>query len=105
MVIDMTGGQPMAGPSNAVSDNPLESFQWTPQPQADALVKRLAADFLARSAFTRTLKDRLQTEAGVRLIDLIDHIQLPSSAANAEQFREAGYEPRAAAGAAQCFVQ
>ena len=50
-------------------------------------------------------KDRLQNEAGVRLIDLIDHIQLPPSAANIDHFREAGYEPRAAAGAAQCFVQ
>src|SRR5260221_11989142 len=98
MVIDTTGGQPMASPSTAVSDNPLESFQWTPQPKAEALVKRLAADFLARSPFTRSIKDRLQSEAGVRLIDLIDHIQLPSSAANADQFREADYEPRAAAG-------
>ncbi|HEX4795093.1 MAG TPA: hypothetical protein VH370_14965 [Humisphaera sp.] len=95
----------MATASTAVSDNPLESFQWTPQPKAEALVKRLAADFLARSAFTRSLKERLQNEAGVRLIDLIDHIQLPPAAANADEFRGAGYVPRAAAGAAQCFVQ
>ena len=88
-----------------VSDNPLERFQWTPQPKAEALIKRLLNDFLARLPFARTLKDRLQSEAGVRLIDLIDHIALPASASIADELLSAGYERKAAEGAKNCFVQ
>ena len=91
--------------TSAISDNPLERFVWTPQPKAEALLKRLLNDFLARNTFARTLKDRLQKDAGVRLIDSIDHIALPASASIADELHSAGYERKPAEGAKNCFAQ
>src|SRR4051794_13371628 len=58
------------------SDSPLQAFQWRPQPEAERLVRELADEFLSRSAFGRTLRDRMYAEAGVRMVDLVDHIVL-----------------------------
>ncbi|BAM03090.1 hypothetical protein [Phycisphaera mikurensis] len=51
-------------------------FLWTPQPAAQAVVDRLIARFVSRHPFAATLADRLASEAGVRLGDLVESIQL-----------------------------
>lgn len=61
------------------SKNPLTSFQWTPQPKAERLVRRLVDDFLHHSDYATQLRDRMYREAGMRFIDLVDHICLPST--------------------------
>ncbi|HEY8746909.1 MAG TPA: hypothetical protein VIM11_02965, partial [Tepidisphaeraceae bacterium] len=77
----------------AQSANPLQTFQWAPQPQAEALVMGLAEPFLKKDAFVAELARRLEREAGVRLTDLIDSFQLPDNHDNRE-LEAAGYVRR-----------
>ena len=85
--------------------NPLDSFQWTPQPKAQALVDRLANRFLTQNAFARKLKARLYNEAAVRFSDLIDTIHVPTSLLRSGDFIEAGYVRRPIKGTSDRFVQ
>jgi hypothetical protein len=85
--------------------NTLESFQWTPQPRAEALVARLAQQLLSQSPFARKFKRRLYDEAAVRFIDLIDSIHLPPSLVSAEELTDAGFELRPVAGTDRHYVQ
>lgn len=62
------------------SKNPLTSFQWTPQPEAERLVRGIVEDFLTHSNFAAQLRDRMYREAGMRFIDLVDYLCLPSTA-------------------------
>lgn len=56
------------------SSNPLQAFQWSPQPQAEALIHELVEEFVANHTFARTLKDRIYNEAAVRFSDLVEEI-------------------------------
>ena len=73
------------------SVNPLTSFQWSPQPEAERLVRRLVDDFLHQSEFATQLRDRMYREAGIRFLDLLDHLRLPSSEKLAQELIAAGY--------------
>jgi hypothetical protein len=87
------------------ASNALESFQWSPQPQAQALIARLSDRFLSHSAFARKLKGRLYAEAAVRFVDLIDSIHVPSSFLAGDELAEAGFVRKAVAGAQVHYVQ
>src|SRR6185312_4641382 len=56
----------------AQAANPLEAYQWTPQPQAEAFVIGLVEQFLKADAFSRNFRERLEKGAGVRFSDLVD---------------------------------
>lgn len=77
--------------STAVSDNPLEQFQWTPQPDAASLVAELVEKFAAGNSFYAMLRDRLLSEAGVRVIDIVDDITVPASQEMKTKLAEAGF--------------
>ena len=91
--------------STTATSNPLESFQWTPQPQAQALITGLVDSFLSRSAFGRKLKQRLYQEAGVRFADLIDSIHVPASIATHDDLLRCSFVRRPVAGAEDRYIQ
>jgi hypothetical protein len=63
---------------NARLADALAPFGWEPQPVAAGVVGELVAAFLRHCAPAASIEGRLRAEAGVRLIDLIDHLALPS---------------------------
>ena len=58
------------------TDNPLEAFVWTPQPEAAQFVDQLVESFCAACPPAALLARRLLDETGTRLIDWIDHLGL-----------------------------
>ena len=56
------------------SSNPLQAFQWSPQPKAEGLIQELVEDFLSRHDFARRLEGRLLSAAAVRFSDLVDYV-------------------------------
>lgn len=58
------------------SHNPLAEFQWTPQPEAEAVVGDLVDGFLQKCQFARGLAARMEVETGTRFSDWVDHIFL-----------------------------
>lgn len=58
--------------------DPLSDFQWTPQPQAEALILELVEACLMAVPEAKQLAQRLKAEAGVRFHDCIGHIALPA---------------------------
>lgn len=62
---------------STVSVSPLEAFQWTPQPRAQALVDRLVAEFQTHNAAGPLLAKLMLEETGTRFADWIDSIILP----------------------------
>jgi hypothetical protein len=85
--------------------NPLQAFQWTPQPQAAALVIGLVDTVVREDAFARELQRRCQAEAGVRLADLVDSFWLPDSPEIREALRAAGFVHQPVPGANEHYVQ
>jgi hypothetical protein len=69
-----------------------KSFQWTPQPQAAALVNRLLSEYVTRSPAIRALSERLHRETGTRLVDWVDHLVVPASDSFTSEAAKAGYE-------------
>jgi hypothetical protein len=57
--------------------DPLKDFQWTPQPEAEAVVLELTSSCLGALPFVRFLGERMSSEAGVRLHDCVGHFGLP----------------------------
>src|SRR5438874_7851251 len=72
--------------------NPLNAFQWAPQPQTQKLVRELVADFLSRNAFAAELARRMKDESGTRFYDWVEAVLLPASSALEEKMRAVGYE-------------
>ena len=64
---------------STVSVSPLEAFQWTPQPAAQALVDRLIADFQTHNAAAPLLAKLMKEETGTRFGDWVDSIIVPRS--------------------------
>src|SRR3954468_5207207 len=62
---------------STLSVSPLEAFQWTPQPRAQALVDRLIADFQTHNAAGPLLGKLMKEETGTRFADWVDSIVLP----------------------------
>lgn len=68
-------------------------FHWEPQPQAEAFLRKLVADFLARCPEAAVLSARMARESGTRFYDWIDAIFIPDTAENRQAASIAGYEP------------
>jgi hypothetical protein len=75
-----------------VAHDPLKDFQWTPQPQAEALILELVHDALSSLPWLKSFADRLKTEAGVRLHDCVGHIALPSNSPHKTRAEAAGWK-------------
>jgi hypothetical protein len=75
------------------ADNPLEAFQWKPQPEAYAFIRSSADAFLNRFPAAAALADRMQRETGTRFHDWIDTIVFPASDAIRTTLETVGYEP------------
>ena len=69
----------------------LNDFQWTPQPQAEALVLELVEACLLAVPAAKNLAERLKAEAGVRFHDCIGHIALPADAELRGRAESAGW--------------
>ena len=91
--------------TTANAANPLESFQWRPQPRAEALITGLAEQFLKENDFARELKRRLYADAGVRFVDLIDSIHLPRGIRIHDALSQAGFVRQPIGGAENRYVQ
>jgi hypothetical protein len=85
------GSLPM---SLATPANPLESFQWRPQPEAQAFVRGIVSQFLSDNPIAAKYAQRMKDSTGTRFIDWIDHLRLPDTAETRQQLQEAGYRPQ-----------
>lgn len=82
----------------------LKQFNWQPQPQAQALINELVADFLQRCPGGKHLAERMMADTGTRFIDWIDHLHVPRSAGIIERLKRTGFENRPQPGAPECFT-
>ena len=73
--------------------NPLEAFQWKPQPEAYAFIRSSADAFLRSCPPAADLAERMQLETGTRFHDWIDTIFFPDTAAVRAEIESVGYEP------------
>lgn len=71
----------------------LTQWEWKPQPEASAFVNEIAATYL-KLPDARAFAQRLYAEAGIRFVDLIDTIQLPSRSPLFERAQRVGWVPR-----------
>jgi hypothetical protein len=85
--------------------NPLESFQWTPQPQAHRIILELARNFLGRSPFARKVAADLHAQAAVRFVDLIDQIQISHDDGITGKLLAAGFSRQSHRGQHDRYVQ
>ena len=70
----------------------LTEFQWVPEPKAEKLVRRLVNAFLSRSEFATTLRHRMHREAGVRFVDMVDHLVVPQTAELEHDLTATGFQ-------------
>ena len=78
---------------STVSVSPLEAFQWTPQPAAQALVDRLIADFQTHNAAAPLLAKLMKEETGTRFGDWVDSIIVPRrKGAIIDELEAAGFQ-------------
>jgi len=69
----------------------LTAFHWTPQPKAEAVVRKLCGEFLAGNLFAAKLALRMKEESGTRFVDWLDHFSLPDSSELRGELVEAGF--------------
>ncbi len=77
---------------STIADNSLQAFQWSPQPNAEKLVRELVSEFLSKNSFAKELARRMKDETGTRFYDWVEVIVLPKSDTTAQKIREVGYE-------------
>ena len=75
--------------------NPLESFQWTPQPEAEKLVRELIESFVSKNSFASQLSRRMKEETGTRFNDWVEGIFAPASVPISQKLTAVGYEQQA----------
>jgi hypothetical protein len=73
----------------------LRQWHWEPQPKAQAVINELVEEFTSKNAWAKRLGERMMTETGTRLIDWIDHIQIPASRGLKKRLLEVGWKPAA----------
>ena len=71
--------------------SPLDAFQWSRQPAADALLRKIVSDFLQNCPAAATLSGRMFTETGTRFFDWIDSFTVPDSFA--QNLAQSGFVP------------
>jgi hypothetical protein len=72
--------------------DPLQAFQWEPQPAAQRLLDRLIADYEQACPRAAAFAQRLAAETGTRFFDWLDHLAAPGSAELVGELRETGFE-------------
>ena len=77
----------------ASTPDKLVAFQWTPQPEAAALIGRMVSAWCELCPAADALARRLRAETGTRLVDWIDHLMWPASAELESQLAETGFVP------------
>jgi len=78
---------------NARADTRHDEFAWKVQPEAASLVQRQLTQLATDSPAVVKLASRLLNETGTRLVDWIDHLVIPASAANGSMdLAAAGFE-------------
>jgi hypothetical protein len=76
-----------------VSDS-LTQFTWHPQPLAALLIADLVDEFQRECPWVAHLARRMQAETGTRLVDWIDHFQLPATSGMKQRLKDLGYTDR-----------
>lgn len=66
-----------------------QRFQWTTQPAAEAFIRRVLSEALARNFAAERFRESLLETCGVRLRDILDHIALE----NPSEAERAGWKP------------
>src|SRR3954467_7376841 len=74
------------------ASNPLQAFQWSPQPDAWNFLRAFTEDFLVQCPEAAVLSRRMSEETGTRFIDWIDHVRIPRRDARARQLSDVGYQ-------------
>ncbi len=75
-------------------DNPLAEFQWTPQPEAEQIVRELVEAFVLPSPLANRLRERMLHEAAVRFVDMVDHIRAAATVDLENRLIAAGFQRR-----------
>ena len=68
-----------------------QQWQWECQPEADALVRGLVDEFLAKCPQAAMLAKRMLEETSTRFVDWVDYIRIPKSHALAGKLIETGF--------------
>src|SRR3954447_22556978 len=87
-----TNAEKKAGQSasnNSHLSSGTAAFDWPLATEAEQLLRRHIAGFLAQNTFARELADRMATEAGTDFFEWLDHLILP--AANESELQSAGF--------------
>ncbi len=74
------------------ASNPLQAFQWEPQPAAWNFLRAITEDFSVQCPQAAALAKRMSGETGTRFVDWIDHVRLPRRDSRARQLTEVGYQ-------------
>ncbi len=74
-----------------LNKNSLEAFKFSPQPDAQKVVRDLVEQFLRVNPFATHLSDRMRLETGTRFMDWIDSIFVPALATISQQLAEVGF--------------
>ena len=76
---------------NAAAKDALTAYKWEPQPEAEGLVRELFENFCRICPPARELAVRTYSEAGTRLIDLLDFLAMPDSRETRDRLSRAGF--------------
>ncbi len=82
---------------SSVADG-LTAYHWEVQPAAGALVHELLAQIHSRSPTAQRLGQRLVQETGTRLIDWVDHLEVPDAPGLEARLHAAGFHAEASDG-------
>jgi hypothetical protein len=88
---------------SATLDDTLRQFNWTPQPDAAAIVGELVNGFLDANDTARMLATRMRDETGTRFVDWVDHVEVPAARADIARWKSAGFADETIDGTA-CLV-
>lgn len=88
----------------SVTTHPLQAFHWTPQPQAEQLLREVVAEFQSRNAAGAEMSQRMTDLTGTRFFDWIDHICLPKVPHLQERLAAAGFIATTLEDGSNCFI-
>lgn len=78
---------------SVIAPSPLQTFQWSPQPEADRFVRHAVRTFLSRCPQAAELARRMKEETGTRFVDWVEAILLPGSPKAKAELSAVGYAP------------
>ncbi len=81
-------------PSQFENDPSGNNYGWQTEPQAADWVKESTAAFRDGLPFLKSLGERMAAETGTRLVDWIDHFQLPDKPSVRQPLQAVGFVPQ-----------